>query len=213
MKAAAPEIPEWMKRALECPVCLEIIMDPPIYVCENPQGHSVCSTCHESLKKEGKTCPVCRKKMMNRRNVTLECMLDNNPSKVKCKFDGCDFKRSDGEAVKKHEDGCENRYVSCAFCEDKIGQKGLAEHVRARHHKTVLKCNNFGLSYRMGVQGGFVKSQAIFTVSSDANCHEFLCNWCLHDDVSMFWMAYIGPKDLASSYKYHLQVHRGKGKQ
>merc|ERR1719423_216251 len=43
-------IPDWMEQGLECPVCLETIMDSPVFICENPQGHSMCSGCHESLQ-------------------------------------------------------------------------------------------------------------------------------------------------------------------
>ena len=179
-------------------------MDPPIFICENPQAHSVCSTCHESLTKDGKTCPVCRKAMKNRRSVTLESMLENVPKKVNCKFDGCDFKRSDGEAVKRHEDGCENRYVPCAFCDDKIGQKSLAAHIRANHHKTVVKCTSPIYSRK----NGLVKTQAVLvsSVVSDTG-QQFLLNWCTLDEVSkLFWISYSGPKDSAASFKYTLQV-------
>ena len=123
-----PDIPDWMKRALECPVCLEVIMDPPIYLCENPQGHSICSTYHQFLQnKEDNSCPVCRKKMLMRRSVTLENMLENIPNKVKCHFG--DFKRSNGEVVRKHEEDYDNRLVHCVCYDAKIRVNRLAEHI------------------------------------------------------------------------------------
>jgi len=96
-----PEIAEWMKKALECPVCLEIIMDPPVFICENSQGHSMCSTCHKSIQQKDKMCPVCRGPMENRRSVGLETLVENIPNKATCKFEGCDFKRSDYMVVIK----------------------------------------------------------------------------------------------------------------
>ena len=45
---------------LECPVCLEDIQKPPIYICENAQGHSICAKCHKTLKNERKPCPTCK---------------------------------------------------------------------------------------------------------------------------------------------------------
>ena len=50
MAEAGMELPEWyrdMEKDLECPVCLNSILDPPVYVCENQ--HDLCSTCHEKL--------------------------------------------------------------------------------------------------------------------------------------------------------------------
>ena len=57
-----------------------------------------------------------------------ENMAEKLP-KVTCKFDGCDFKRSEEAAVKKHEESCENRLVPCDRCQGsgKIMQKELAQ--------------------------------------------------------------------------------------
>jgi len=206
-KAEASAVPEWMRQALECPVCLEIIMDPPIYQCENPQGHTVCSACHETLLKERKPCPVCRQELKSRRNVTLECMLENDPSRTKCKFDVCDFKRLDAEAVKKHEDECENRDVACAWCYEKISLRGLAQHVVEKHYNgTEFKMDSFGRTLHLSSWAYLLKKeQAVFTVTADDHC-KFLFNWCSSGDVKLFWVAYIGKKVLSSNYKYTLQV-------
>merc|ERR1719320_1082979 len=144
----------------------------------------------------------------NRRNVTLERMLENNPNKTKCKFDGCDFKRSDAEALKRHEDGCENRFVPCARCDEKISQRGLAQHVVVKHFNGE---KDFQVDSLGDVQNCFAndileKEQAVISVTGD-DCHEFLMNWCpSDDDFTLFWVAYIGKKGLSSNYKYTLQV-------
>ena len=141
---AQPNSLDWMRDALQCPVCLELIQDPPVYVCENPQGHSVCSKCHEFLMKEKKPCPVCRGRLANRRSIGLEAMVDRLPNKVSCQFDGCVFKKSDGAAVKKHEEDCSHRYVPCAKCDAKVGLQGLAEHViKAGLFSTFVLQNSF----------------------------------------------------------------------
>jgi len=171
-------------------------MDPPIYLCENPQSHSVCSSCHESLIKERKPCPVCRQGMKSKRNVTLEGMVENIPNKTKCKFNGCDYKRSDAETVKKHEDVCDNRYVPCVKCNDeKISLKGLAQHVVNKHYNGVeFKADSFGHAQSI-LQNAWKAAQAVISVGGDG--HKYLFNWCsLDDDFTLFW--------------YTLQVYRNK---
>ena len=42
------------KKTLECPVCLEVVEEAPIYRCQ--QEHLVCSTCRLQIRK----CPECR---------------------------------------------------------------------------------------------------------------------------------------------------------
>ena len=56
-----PDLPSWiedLEDTLECPVCLRIFLDPPVYYCENQ--HPLCSKCHQPLFKESKPCPICR---------------------------------------------------------------------------------------------------------------------------------------------------------
>ena len=45
---------EDLKEDLECPVCLKIPKDIPIYQCT--AGHIHCKDCHPSLRR----CPICR---------------------------------------------------------------------------------------------------------------------------------------------------------
>ena len=121
-----------MKDDLTCPVCLDIMEDPPIYVCENPKGHPLCAECHQSLKEAKKTCqavcPVCRVPLADRRNLSQESLVEKLPGKITCKFQGCDFKRSNKEAVNKHEEeSCEHRYVPCAYCHDEVGMKHIID--------------------------------------------------------------------------------------
>ena len=67
-------LPDWVAKSLECPVCLETIKDPPVYLCE--KGHGMCQACREPLKAQGKPCPVCRGKLVDTRNLAVENMLE-----------------------------------------------------------------------------------------------------------------------------------------
>jgi len=208
-EASVSEIPAWMKKALECPVCLDTIMDPPVFVCENSQGHSVCSTCHNSIKKNDRVCPVCRSRMTQRRNVAMESMLEGIPNKIKCRFDGCDVRRSTEVAVKKHEEECENRYVPCAGCDDsKIGQKRLAEHFIKEHRdgKRDLDNRQFNITYSMLSQSG-AKGQDVYFMTDGRGPQTFLLNSCSLDrNCRLVWIAHIGPKESAYNFKYTIKV-------
>ena len=57
---------EGLKDVLECPVCLEVPRQPPIYQCE--RGHCVCSVCHAKLT----NCPVCRIPLGKTRSLIFE---------------------------------------------------------------------------------------------------------------------------------------------
>jgi len=217
-KVESPDIPDWMKRALECPVCLDIIMDPPMYVCDNPQAHSVCSSCHQSLQKEGKTCPVCRANMGNKRIVALENMLENIPNKVKCRFDGCDFKRSNGEFVKKHEGECENRHVPCVWCVERIGLKRLAEHIIGKHGRKIV-FNGLTVKLYLYFPKTVLKDQCVLEPNAAQLAilrperPMFLLNWhTLEEGAKMFWISYMGAKDSAKNFKYTFQVRASEGK-
>ena len=205
------EIPDWMKRALECPVCLETITDPPIFICENPQGHSLCSTCHDSVMKKDKKCPVCRKDLQHRRSMGMESMVENLPNKVLCKYDGCDFKRSDTGAVKKHEEECENRHVPCAYCDDKVGLKRLTDHLINQHQggKQLLDSDEkFTVPFEVWINKKKDTIQMNFKVTNDLiGPQNFIINVCSFDEVTrIFWVAHIGSKDSALNYKYTLQI-------
>ena len=69
--------PDYVVKSLECPVCLETIKDPPVYLCE--KGHALCQTCREPLKAQNKPCPVCRGKLTDVRNLGLEGILEQRP--------------------------------------------------------------------------------------------------------------------------------------
>ena len=71
-------LPEWVANFLECPLCLEIIKEPPIFQCEN--GHVFCQVCREQLKAYDHPCPECQGKLLDVRNSVLGNMLEQLPS-------------------------------------------------------------------------------------------------------------------------------------
>ena len=92
LKDQSQLLPQWMielKDELECPVCLETIMDPPIFLCE--KGHGLCGSCREDIKNRGQPCPVCRGALTEVRNLMVEQMLDKLPKE-------CDTETVTGES-------------------------------------------------------------------------------------------------------------------
>ena len=138
-------ISEDLKSALECPVCLDTMIQRPIFICENVQGHSVCSTCHIQIyNKQDQLCPVCREKMGTRRSVVLENIVESLP-KIKCVHDGCAFQGLEAGAVLRHAEDGEKRYIPCAHCDEKkIFLKNFTEHL-AKHNKVWVRPENFDL--------------------------------------------------------------------
>ena len=122
MASVGKTLPDWVAKSLECPVCLETIKDPPVYLCE--KGHGMCQTCREPLKAQNKPCPVCRGKLLDTRSLAVENMLEQLP-KIKCKNEGCTFERSDDQLVKRHEDECRERPVKCEFCQETFAMSKL----------------------------------------------------------------------------------------
>ena len=117
LKDQSQLLPQWMielKDELECPVCLETIMDPPIFLCE--KGHGLCGSCREDIKNRGQPCPVCRGALTEVRNLMVEQMLDKL-TEIECKYYGCQFENRNLDLVKKHEIDCKYRLVTCGECD------------------------------------------------------------------------------------------------
>ena len=57
MEAKSPVSVAGLRKALECPVCLETPKAGPLYQCEN--GHILCSGCIDKVQE----CPQCRAKL------------------------------------------------------------------------------------------------------------------------------------------------------
>ena len=71
-------LPEWVANFLECPNCMKVIKEPPIFQCEN--GHVFCHACRKSMKDHDHPCTECHGKLLDVRNLVVENMLEQLPS-------------------------------------------------------------------------------------------------------------------------------------
>jgi len=190
---------------LECPVCLKTIKDPPIYLCE--KGHGLCSTCREPLKAEDKPCPECRGKLSDARNVALEKMLEKLP-KIKCKYEGCTFERSDVELVRIHEDeDCKEKPVKCELCPESIALSKLYSHLEIKHGRKPGDDSNLGQEWIMWTTQNALNRNYISPLGKVNNDLEFIVNReCYDENVTMFWVSFCGTPKQAKQYKYTIRV-------
>jgi len=194
--------PDYVVYTLKCPVCLETIIDPPVYLCE--KGHGMCQTCREPLKAQNKPCPVCRGKLTEARNLVVENMLEQLP-KIKCKNEGCTFERSSGELVKTHEDVCRERPVKCEFCQEPVALSKLVGHLQTKHNRPPLEYHNLGVEeegYKVGLEWN--GSYPLTKVNNDL---QFLFNWKDYDaNAKMFWISLCGTQKEAKEYEYTIKI-------
>lgn len=122
---------------LECPVCLEH-MGPPIHQCR--RGHLVCNSCRAQLQ----TCPTCRSRFTDLRNLALERIAEL--LLFPCKNDQCgqSFQLGSKEV---HELNCPWRVYSCMAqnCQWQGLHKSLLAHVQEQHSELIL----VGASHRL----------------------------------------------------------------
>ena len=130
---------------------------------------------------------------------------------VKCKYKGCDFKRSDEDAVKEHEKECEFRYVPCALCDAKIGLHSIADHVANTHHEgekasfagfSIPKKNLCIRPYAWG------KKQITYKVLGDDHNPTFIFNFNAENEARpIVWISCIASKmSDAKRYEYSFKV-------
>jgi len=200
----------------ECPVCLDHIQETPIYICENSSGHSFCFKCYKSLKNEGpisswKCCPVCRKPVTYRRSLGLEKVLEEVLLK-KCRVNGCSQRLLSTRAVIANHEEDFHRTMPCVWCDEKIGLESLADHLKKHNNREPLRY--FGPSARSGFS--IPKSSSIemmvLTGPEQDGSPKFLLNMTTLEeaDAKAMWLSYIGPKDMASTFKYTIQVKTSK---
>jgi len=197
-------LPSWvteLKDALECPVCLKTCLDPPIHQCEN--GHYFCGDCHGPLQNEGKGCPVCRGQLIKARSLAVEKMLEKLP-KIKCRYEDCQFKRADIDAVYQHETDCLFRLVECSRCEEGIPISRLSDHLELTHRKHPCTLKNFG------IEEGFIPQKSgLNKMQNPLKCKDltfFINRNDYNDDLMMFWISFCGTKKEAELYEYTIKI-------
>jgi len=200
-------VPDWVSEALECPVCLETIKDPPVFLCTN--GHELCHTCRERHKTEGKPCPVCKGELTDTRARAVERMLEKLP-KTRCKHKGCTFSRADAQVVKSHEEKeCRLKPVKCDECRQQIALSQLYDHKVANHKRV-------SYDFRFGVEAtnwcastynpwsGHNYQCLLRDLDSDL---KFFMNWkCFDTNLAMFWISFAGTPVEAEEYDYTLKI-------
>eukprot|EP00747_Dinoflagellata_sp_TGD_P182269 gnl/TRDRNA2_/TRDRNA2_36457_c0_seq1.p1 gnl/TRDRNA2_/TRDRNA2_36457_c0~~gnl/TRDRNA2_/TRDRNA2_36457_c0_seq1.p1 ORF type:complete len:284 (+),score=37.11 gnl/TRDRNA2_/TRDRNA2_36457_c0_seq1:95-946(+) len=145
-KRKAPDLengndPELLK-ALECPVCLEGPMLPPLMQCKN--GHVLCGNCR--AKSACNVCPTCRVGAIDTRCLALE-KLAQEKLKVCClyKESGCDQVVAYSKAA-EHAKDCQFRPIDCPCvtpCAIKVPFKkeSILAHFREHHAQTKIHPN------------------------------------------------------------------------
>lgn len=203
-------VPEWLKEALECPVCWETIREPPIFMCASTLAHSLCTKCHRQVSE----CPICREQLTDRRSHALEKLIEKLPQ-AHCHNGGCSFKNSDASVVKRHEDReCEHRTIAC-FCEEQIRVSDFVSHcVTAHGHK---KSEPMKLSYFRKIrtlvsplkrgQGAKLGIAIPYEVKRNGGENAvFLMNWTTDGNCLIFWMSFLGPRREAEKFKYSIKI-------
>jgi len=194
-------LPDWVAKSLECPVCLDTIKNPPIHQCE--KGHGLCSTCRQTLKDQDKPCPVCRGKLTDTRNFALENVLEQLP-KIKCKYSGCTFQKSDAQQVKIHEEECRERRVYCELCLKHIAMSKLFGHLETKHMKPLG--SNTSLGQEFWIRTLTSKGRG-FIPLRNVNDLEFIFNRESHsENIVMFWISLNASPKEAKKYQYTLTL-------
>jgi len=218
-------LPEWVQNALECPVCLKMITDPPVYVCENT--HLLCDVCHGVLKQRKDSCPVCRGNLTDKRNWTVEKLLESAFEKTSCKFEECNYKKADKSRVERHEkEDCPHRKIVCFHCEDdnvnqeeekevEVTLSKMADHLVKEHfHQQIVDGYKFGEAWYNGVTevlwdscwGGCL----IFKTTVDQKPMIFFQNFTMiNDEYLLIWCAHNGSKS-DNTFKYAIKLYSGE---
>ena len=204
-------IPAWLLESLECPVCLDPIMESPIFLCANEQKHSLCLKCFKRLKNVGGTCPVCRAQLTGGRNQKLEEIVEKVP-KWTCKYEGCGFKRPVAGLVADHEENdCKFRSVPCGECDSLIKFNKFLDHLAGQHKREKIQYQYQGCLSTFIPLESMQKAQGMGVSKGNVT---FLDNWAELDDTCyIFWMAYYGPKKEAENYKYTIRILSSREKE
>ena len=187
---------------LECPVCLKTFTDSPVFVCENQ--HALCSMCHTRLKAENKGCPQCRGRLTNKRNLVVEGILDTLPKK-KCKYE-CDFKKTDSDLVKEHEEHCLAKPVPCGGCKEKIPMRDISKHIMKNHQprgNSIMKSANALILDLSDLENhGWSFQHPIKELGKN-----FIFNLTEVDEkYVLLWISYCGSPKEAKKYNYEFQT-------
>ncbi|KAJ8871134.1 hypothetical protein PR048_027438 [Dryococelus australis] len=120
---------------LTCPRCREYL-EPPITLCE--KGHNVCRRCRPRMRH----CPICSKKLLDTRNVSLEAIARDTLFPCRYAAEGCRETRQLGD-IAAHHAVCALRVYSCPWVAERCTWRGaktsMADHLRAAHASSFVE--------------------------------------------------------------------------
>jgi E3 ubiquitin-protein ligase SIAH1 len=186
---------------LECPVCMEYLL-PPITMC--PNGHNICSSCKEKLKK----CPTCRETLSNTRNkaleklaVRVECPCHNKPH-------GCTL-TFPITLISEHQDVCEYNPLVCPLqeqvhCNWKGTFQEVKDHVIQKHKVWVT--NMLGMTAFVIKKFNKNVAHVYMYLLNDDIFHQ---RFEVKDSTVYYVIRYIGRAEKASEFKYKFKLLTG----
>ena len=126
-------LPEDVRKDIECPVCLQLPRDIPIFQCDN--GHIICKDCKPQLE----LCPQCRTFVGHTRSLIAERIVSKIQHNCKFSEDGCD-KKVLFEGLQGHERRCEFRPVPCVIsdCGELIKRTRYLSHMESHHSASAI---------------------------------------------------------------------------
>lgn len=204
---------------IECPVCFKTIMDPPIYVCVNQ--HIMCDICHETLKGRGDNCPECRRALTNTRNLVIEKILLDHLPQFKCKFGSCNFSKAESDRVKKHEDDCQHRTVTCPICSANLPLSELTSkhatevHSRSCHQGPGIyfgQIDTWCWAPASEGSANFKSTSMPIFEKGKRKMVTFFTNAVLHEGRYLFWISHNQSKYQTRFFEYAITLRSGKEK-
>jgi len=193
-----------LKDVLECPVCLKVPRQPPIYQCE--RGHCICSVCHAKLT----NCPVCRIPLGKTRSLIFEKVLSKMPHSCKFSDYGCKMEHTK-TTLECHEKDCGYRLVNCVdlACQTQVPMAQLVEHMKKDHER-----EDFVHTESNTYRSHFIVQSSDFTGEimwiSDHIVFEdrhFFRECCRSKDGQWFvWVYMIGSRKECEEYIYTVKI-------
>lgn len=212
---------DWVKDlqvedALECPVCLKLIMDAPIYVCEN--NHPLCDVCRDQLKGRNSPCPVCRGSLTEKRSWSLEKLI-GGLKQTSCAFStyGCDYKKVNIARVQSHQEDCQHRRLPCYYCDEKIPLSGMATHLSDNH--SAITRNNHKVEFRNNAVKIWCPTSywnlksgttSVFKVNRWKSITFFLNMLVVDSRYLLIWVTHSGSRHDKAVYRFTFKLHCGK---
>jgi len=190
-------------KQLECPGCKKYMV-PPIFLCE--KGHNICSECRPKL--EG--CTICRRQLIDSRNVDLENLASNMHYPCVYKSLGC-YEMLPMELISRHQVMCPHRPHICPLaqiqkvrCPWEGPRTEVQGHVKVIHDQYIDKSivKNSGKVQLSNINKDFTYSRVVLSMGQVFLYHLEVENGEFH-----FAMLYVGPKELASGFHYEMKMY------